>query len=146
MCESGLCLLNPLTEVSKCVECDDKAKKCPDSLQQCQGGKCVYPKFLDGTPCAEDTECMNNNCTENVCVGTKVDGTYCFDQNECASGLCHYHVCGGEDFINQQEQINLTPNTPFPKPDPVTTPTTTNITKPIESDPNTNTKDTTSTP
>ncbi len=112
LCEPGsnVCVLAPT--------CTDTIQNGDEPSTDCGGSDPACPRCADRLPCAEATDCANNNCFENVCVscgstvkdGTETDidcggadpacnrclnGQICLVGTDCATGQCFTGFCGG---------------------------------------------------
>jgi hypothetical protein len=111
-CQSGFC------QSGRCADpgtCNDGVRNGTETANDCGGDRC--PRCADRLPCTQASDCINNNCFNNVCIScgsgvidgfeTDVDcggsdpfcrrcnpGQRCAIGSDCLTGLCFNGFCG----------------------------------------------------
>jgi len=99
--KTGSCLTN--------AECGDPTNDVylfTGSPYLCQTGQCTFsPSYVPGVPCQQNGDCLFNNCTNGICVGSAIGQSCvmeseCYDNAFCHNGICTAHLKIGQNCSN----------------------------------------------
>jgi hypothetical protein len=117
-CTQNAQCLSTFCQDGRCEDpgtCNDGLLNGTESSTDCGGDRC--PRCADRLPCSQASDCVNNNCFNNVCISCGsgvIDGSEtdidcggsdpfcrrcnplerCLIGSDCVSGFCNAGVCG----------------------------------------------------